>query len=442
MEDRYSEGTLIDGIIWSSESLTGDLETLIDDYGPRWSGTPEESQAAGWLARRLEEIGLERVGLESFEYNGWRDDETGLTVMIEGQPPETIPVISHIFSPPTPPGGLEAPLVYVGAGRRRQFEAVEDRIKGSFVLCETTPWPIFFKGFEAAASPIKSSIDYGAAGFVLMGYTPGAGPRVGCCSRGKMGAIPCVGIGKEEGEFLKRTLDRGRVVTLGLDSRTGIETRNGSNVVGEIGPDGRDLILLTAHYDGHRIGRGAQDNASGVVSLLEAARVLASMRENLHSTIRVVFFAAEELGLLGSEAYVVRHQEELERIKFMLNVDIAWPPFGLVVQASPELAGAVREWNRRSGMNLNIQEKLDMGSDHEPFVKKGVPAIVYEGAAGPGEFPNPHTGVDTFEKVDIDGVKKAASTIGRVVADLASREKVPAGRLPSGDLDRFLKGGS
>ncbi|MBN1315120.1 MAG: M20/M25/M40 family metallo-hydrolase [Anaerolineales bacterium] len=442
MKNRISGGSLIDGAIWASETMEDDLLTLVDEFGPRWSGTTDERWAAEWLAHRLDEIGLERVGLDHFEYTGWRDIETRLAVIVEDRETHNIPAIAHIYSPPTPPGGLKAPLVHVGAGRPRQFEAVKDEIEGSFVLCETTPWPIFFKGYEAAASPIKMSMDYGAAGFILMGATPGAGPRVGCCSRGKMGSMPVMGIGKEEGEFIKRTLERARSVMIELDSQTDTRKTTGCNVVGEIGDGNGGLVLLTAHYDGHRIGQGAQDNASGVISILEAARVLKTLEKEFNATIRVVFFGAEELGLLGAEAYAEQHKDELDRMQCILNIDIAWPPFGLAVQASAELAAAVREINRRMDLGLDIYETLSLGTDHEPFVKQGVPAIVYEGAAGPGEYPYPHTGADTFDKIDLHGVKQAASLTCKVIASLASRDRFPAQRLSPGDLDAFLQSGS
>ena len=64
---------------------------------------------------------------------------------------------------------------------------------------------------------------------------------------------------------------------------------------------------------------GAQDNASGVAVLLELARHLS--RLDLPFRLRFVFFGAEELGLLGSRAYLEQHHEDLQRCRLLFNLD-------------------------------------------------------------------------------------------------------------------------
>lgn len=77
-----------------------------------------------------------------------------------------------------------------------------------------------------------------------------------------------------------------------------------------------ELVLLTAHYDAW-FKAGADDNASAVAVLLEAARVLA--RAKLKRTIRVIAFDHEEEGFIGSLAYFQRHRGDDVRI--VLNMD-------------------------------------------------------------------------------------------------------------------------
>jgi hypothetical protein len=76
-------------------------------------------------------------------------------------------------------------------------------------------------------------------------------------------------------------------------------------------------VILTAHYDSV-YSKGAIDNASGVAALLETARVLSDIPRE--SGMYFVFFDAEEIGLLGSEAYVAAHEAELEN-SICINVD-------------------------------------------------------------------------------------------------------------------------
>jgi hypothetical protein len=77
-------------------------------------------------------------------------------------------------------------------------------------------------------------------------------------------------------------------------------------------------IILSAHIDSAGTP-GAEDNASGVAVLLELARTLPKL--HLPFRLRFVFFGAEEVGLLGSQAYVDRHREDLRRCKLMFNMD-------------------------------------------------------------------------------------------------------------------------
>ena len=52
-------------------------------------------------------------------------------------------------------------------------------------------------------------------------------------------------------------------------------------------------LLLCAHYDGHDIAQGAVDNASGTVAVLEAARALMQVREQLNIGVRVALWSPE-----------------------------------------------------------------------------------------------------------------------------------------------------
>jgi aminopeptidase YwaD len=77
-------------------------------------------------------------------------------------------------------------------------------------------------------------------------------------------------------------------------------------------------VILSAHIDSAGTP-GAQDNASGVAVLLELARTLS--KRNLPFRLRFVFFGAEELGLLGSAAYLDHHREDLRRCELLFNLD-------------------------------------------------------------------------------------------------------------------------
>ncbi|MBU7011517.1 MAG: Zn-dependent exopeptidase M28 [Theionarchaea archaeon] len=63
-------------------------------------------------------------------------------------------------------------------------------------------------------------------------------------------------------------------------------------------------VILSAHYDSVYTD-GAIDNGSGVAALLETARILSG--KQVGAAVYFIFFDAEEIGLLGSEAFVAAH---------------------------------------------------------------------------------------------------------------------------------------
>ncbi|KAI1286923.1 Aminopeptidase YwaD [Halotydeus destructor] len=83
----------------------------------------------------------------------------------------------------------------------------------------------------------------------------------------------------------------------------------GVNVVGVLPGLERDsvgkdrILLLGAHYDTVESSPGIDDNGSGMVAVLEVARIL-SAKPQLNHSVMFVAFDLEELGLLGSTAFV------------------------------------------------------------------------------------------------------------------------------------------
>lgn len=88
---------------------------------------------------------------------------------------------------------------------------------------------------------------------------------------------------------------------------------------------GREFIIC-AHYDNMPEGAvapGADDNASGTVAVLEAARILCNI--NIDYTVRFAAWDEEEIGLVGSSAYAQQAFDNHDTIVGVINLDmIAW----------------------------------------------------------------------------------------------------------------------
>jgi hypothetical protein len=128
-----------------------------------------------------------------------------------------------------------------------------------------------------------------------------------------------------------------------VDERRGVTARV-VNLIAVREGQRPDAIALVAHYDSVPDAPGAVDDALGVATCLEAARVLGQVR--LHHTLLVLLTDGEELGLMGARA-IVNDSEVASRLKTFLNFD---GPAGagtpLLFQASPGWGPPLDAWAR------------------------------------------------------------------------------------------------
>jgi hypothetical protein len=158
------------------------------------------------------------------------------------------------------------------------------------------------------------------------------------------------------------------------------------NVIGSLEGTSRSdtLIVITAHYD-HlgKMGKmtyfpGANDNASGVAMLLSLAKHYSVNRPRY----RMLFIAlsAEELGLVGSKAFVADPPVDLKKIRFLVNFDLAGTgDEGIKVVNGSLYKNAfdtLNAKNTRFGLLPKVESRgAACISDHCPFHKKGVPCF-------------------------------------------------------------------
>jgi len=161
---------------------------------------------------------------------------------------------------------------------------------------------------------------------------------------------------------------------------------NGENVVATItGSEFPDQIyIICAHYDDMPSGNlapGADDNASGVVGVLETARLLKDL--DLKYTTKFIAFDEEEQGLIGSYAYANEAAANNDDILGVLNLDmIAYDSdsdFEMSIATVPESAGFTAEYTSVLGtyeFDLTYNYISTGASDHSPFWNNDYQAIL------------------------------------------------------------------
>ena len=199
--------------------------------------------------------------------------------------------------------------------------------------------------------------------------------------------------------------------------------------------DPDNVIAVGAHLDSVGVGPGINDNGSGSASILEIAEQMQQVKPR--NKVRFLWFAAEESGLLGSEAYVDSlSEEELDRIAAMLNFDMVGSPnFVRFVydgdlsdsvpppSGAPEGSAAIEEifvdWFDSQGLASEPTE-FSGRSDYGPFIEAGIPAgglftgaegiktdeqaETYGGTAGEQYDPCYHLGCDDIDNLSLEAL--------------------------------------
>ncbi len=416
------------GDIYTSREVMDNLERLCDDFGSRWAGSLGERAAAEFFVARFREYGLSNVHAEPFTYQGWTRGPASLrvTAPIERE----IPCISL---PMSPSGVVVGALVIVGDGAPSEFAAVSTELPGAIAMVGARPPRGLNRTLHRSEKFQRAALGVAAA-FVYAAQYPAYGPETGSIASDREAWMPGVAVSFEDAEMLKRLARRHGALTLRVETTDRTTPSESWNLVAELPGTTRpeEWVLVGCHYDGHDISQGAHDPASGSVALLEAARALsAHAADHVGCGIRFVEFGVEETGLLGAYRYVEAHRQELDSIRFMLNLDAAGGAGrkGLAVNRWPELTEFFQRCAAEMAAEFPIGQRTSAFSDHFPFFLEGVPTAMMgdpDGASTGRGYD--HSAYDTVDKVAIGDLREAAAVAARVALRMSREEPWPAVR--------------
>ncbi|MBW1857350.1 MAG: M28 family peptidase [Deltaproteobacteria bacterium] len=407
--------------IYTSNESWENLEVLCDVYGPRWPGTEKDLGSVKFMVDKYEQYGIE-ASYESFTIPGWKRGLATLEVTHPIKRKFSVISLPHSIS-----GEIEAELVDLGAGHIDVYEKRKDEINGKIAMVSSAT-PVGMKRNPHRTEKFNRSVLAGAKGWIFMNRRPAYGPITG----GVSPIIPAIGITYEDGTFLQRLVKREGKVKIRIrttDKNLDVTTHN---VIADVpGTSGeKEYVMTGSHYDGHDISQGAHDPASGVVVVLEMARVLNMVKDKLKRRIRFLCFGAEETGLWGSYNYADAHQDELSDCRFILNLDMAGGPGrkGMSFHGYPELETLLNRWSDEMNAEMPTGQRVGSHSDHWPFYLKGVPS---GGGGDPtaamgGSFA--HTCYDTIDKLDRKYIRLASANYARSLYRIANADPWPVKR--------------
>lgn len=218
---------------------------------------------------------------------------------------------------------------------------------------------------------------------------------------------------------------------LGLESSEKCYNGKACNVEATLwGKDKSSLMLFTSHLD-DMTNAGADDNGTGTVVLLEAARVLARQADRGRS-VRFVAFDQEELGLIGSRAYVkALSADERKQIRGVVNMDMlgydgnddgAFHAMDCDRAESRFMKDALLKLNETAEKPLKWVNACTNRSDHASFWNANIPAIVLsENFFGGDGNPCYHRACDTVEKMTFPYFFRLANLVVNLAAASAAQ---------------------
>ena len=397
-----------------------DMSVLSEKIGPRVSTTDEEYQSAQYIQKQFKKIGY-KATIESFQYAGSATGEVK-----EGDTALTSRVFS--YSPTTT--GITAEIVYCGLGSVDEFANVD--VKGKIAFIQ--------RGTLTYVEKVQNAIDAGAAAVVMYNNSG----TTACRGQAVADGIPAMGITMADGEALVARLNAGETITLSVVVNEP-EMKTSWNVVATRKPSDRrdknnsnDIVCVTAHHDSVPLAPGANDNASGTVSMLELARAIKYL--DIDKELRFIACGSEEVGLLGSSAYVATlTEDEKSRIVGDFNMDMVATAYApcteLAVYTNDGEENAVTDAMSLAGKRLaclsndmveyNGDFDGPMGSsDHVPFQRAGIASSLFINV-DPAKKDVPRSAIepyyhkpeDVMAHVSSDRLERTIKLVGLAVYD-------------------------
>jgi hypothetical protein len=425
-------------------ALRKDLRTIIGfsresyDSGEKLWGrratTPAFHHAMEWAAAELKAAGLNDARVEKFPVPGtmwvaksWRVQLNGDPAFGAGTQNLTLQsAYPQNGGASTPPGGLTAPLIFVGRGT--PADLVGRDLKGKIAVVHVRPEPGLFGAAETGTSTQLTKL--GAV--AVISAIEGPGNMQYFDGRFACGTAPCFMIGGNDAWFLEQVYGKAAAempdklkatLTLETEQKGGLVSANAFATIPGSGP-GR--IIINAHVDGQF--QAADDNGSGFATLMALARYFAKQPQPRHTLMFVASGGHHGPGN-GPASLVVAHPELKDGTALVINLEhVAYSDsvrgqqrakdnFGVtwntsvtesakvagVTNLAPYMVDVWRQAPRCFGVVIYQQILNIVPGDPGGYRPLNVPMTQMIQA---GSFY--HTSGDVFEQVPAEGMERAA----------------------------------
>lgn len=407
----------------------------------RISGQGQDDLASEYIVNKLNSYGIE-TEIESFYAYNSKPGNSKLFIEVPYK--KEIESVACLHIEGTPPNGVEAELVYIGAGSQEDYEG--KNVKDKIVLVEVSYSP---------ATPEKAKIasDKGALGMIIMNWgleeknlipmraLKSVWGNPTSKTWDEMPEIFAVTTTKKDGVLLKELCEKEKVVVkVFAESKRSWELLK--QPIGHLKTGNNKEIIISGHLDAW--DPGVTDNTSGIAVILEIARLLSENKENLNTNVKFCFWNGHEIAeAAGSTFYSDKHWNDLNKNTIAyINIDSPG-----MIDTDYFLISYSEELENIISKNLSEMPKkykkvgLSKIAD-QSFLGVGIPSIsgrlthsdekVKEWNGATFGWWN-HTSEDTFDKFDINNAIIETRFWLNLVFSLATSNELPF------DIPRKLK---
>jgi cyclophilin family peptidyl-prolyl cis-trans isomerase len=390
------------------------LDTVTNRFGGRFTGTNAYTNACNWavwqfkqwgLQAELDEVGEVPVGFNRGPWFGKMIKPSEKTLNF-GTPEYTAG--TH---------GVQRGPVVVSPAKEEEVEAKKASIKGAWVLI-----PGASNGWSRDPRPnfemtplTKKLYEAGALGTIQSAREPITTLYGGAQSWEKLPVLPDVKLAEKQYNEIKDLVDKGQTVELEFDIRNWFYMGpvKYHNVVawipGTTYPD--EYVIMGGHFDSFDGATGAVDDGSGSTTAMEALRLLAKAGARPKRSVMAILFAAEENGLVGSQAWLKNHANLEANIAVMFNKDHNPSAAGAVTVPSAwypdfvKIVEPIKNFNPKFPFDLRQNEYPSAppvrpgGTDSSSFSMRRIPTLTFTEVTDFNYSTAWHTLLDTFNQV-------------------------------------------
>ncbi len=348
----------------------------------RTGGSKEELKAAEIIKKECEKLGV-NAEIEAFKVDGYSVKNTSLKFI---DPCFSVECCGVGMSSSTSKEGFIGEFVYIDSLEAAEIKNIEGKV--CLIHSKFVNYKLYKKLVEKKAGALilccgnlyddKENVDLDPYMYRIRHY--------------ENGKIPAVCIRMKDAEMILRNKPSKAHVIMVEE-----ELQNDShNVVATIEGTAKknEIVVFTAHYDSVSYSKGAYDNATGSTAIMQ---LLSYFKEHKPSrTVKFVWCGSEEMGLLGSKAYVENHKEELADYKLCINIDMIGVTIGYDIAcctSNNSLVNYIKYLGCEVGFAISSKQGV-YSSDSTPFADAGVPSVSFARLA-------PNGGAEIHSRKDI-----------------------------------------